>query len=87
MGGSTKAGGEVVEEEGTDGGGVADVACLAGATGVDHGDRTAGGAIGELVVGAGGELALVESRGGGSEGECCRKGSEEGSLHGDGRSD
>lgn len=58
LAGAADTAGDLVEEQRANGGGVANVACLRGAAGVDDADRAAGGAVGELVVRAAAVLAL-----------------------------
>lgn len=58
----------LVEEQRSYGSGVADIALLRGAARVDDADGAAGGAIGELIVGAAGVLAFGKGVGFGGEG-------------------
>jgi hypothetical protein len=60
--GSSEARGEIVEEKGSDGGGVADIAVLGSSTGVENGDWSACGTVCELVVCISRILALKERR-------------------------
>lgn len=82
---------KLVEKQGTDGCGVANIALLPGPTGVDHADRTAGGAVSELVVGSAAVLALREGvvlqgqpAGDFGDGEGLRVGDRSGSCEGTG---